>query len=599
MADPVRIALLGRAGDAREHLRRALSDLGADIAVEGDPTDLEPSAVMAATPAVVIVSLDGGIEEQLDRWDPLFDHPSVNVIFDEAEVTRQLAGWDLARWARHLACKVLQTGDALPPAPPDAVPLPDADMPLEPGAPPSPAALEDHARIEDYIEEAPAHAQDVPIQPDPAQDRPREPEIAPEVGGDTAPNLGGLDVEQIEAAMVQDVPALPVAQDDAVPQDTPQEDADLAALMAQFSEDASLVVVADDPGQAIPDVPVIDPGLATFDETARLVSVALEGEDAPERIELDGELAALAEGIDFDAGLVVAEPEPEPEAARADDIPTDDLAAAPRPGPTDAPAAGMADPAPVGNDAIEPDAPSPKRGLGALSLEPMAEEGEAPPSSAVAPPKPVPAPAVSFDFDSLAAGFGLVPMEEEAPAGGSTDAGLVLLLAGLGGPDAVRQFLAGLPEFMPVPVVVRQHLDAGNHDRLLVQLARATRIPTVLAIAGQRLMANHVYVLPNRVGIVPREPVGFSFAAIEDESVGLVAPLAAARADLSAFVLSGASERDAQALAALASSGAQILAQDPEACFDAAGPRAIVNAGLPVADPAGLAARARKRWIEE
>lgn len=588
MADPVRIALLGRAGDAREHLRRALSDLGADIAVEGDPTDLEPTAVMAATPAVVIVSLDGGIEEQLDRWDPLFDHPSVNVIFDEAEVTRQLAGWDLARWARHLACKVLQTGDALPPAPPDAVPLPDADMPLEPGAPPSPAALEDHARIEDYIEEAPAHALDVPVQPDPAQDQPREPETATEEGGGTAPALGGLDVEEIEAAMVQDVPTLPVAEDEAAAQDTPQEDAALAALMAQFSEDASLVVVDDDAGQAVPDAPVFDPGLATFDESARLVSVALDGEDAPERIELDGELAALAARIDLEAGLVVAQTEPEPAAEPAEPAES-----------ADAQTAEPAGTAAADSAVTHQEGPSPARGLGELSLEPMTEEGEAPVPSAVAASRPAESVAVSFDFDSLAAGFGLVPLEEEMPAGGSTDAGLVLLLAGLGGPDAVRQFLAGLPEFMPVPVVVRQHLDAGNHDRLLVQLARATRIPTVLAIAGQRLMANHVYVLPNRVGIVPWEPVGFGFVAIEDESVGLVAPLAAARADLSAFVLSGASERDAQALAALASSGAQIVAQDPDACFDAAGPRAIANAGLPVADPAGLAARARKRWIEE
>lgn len=597
MADPVRIALLGRAGDAREHLRRALSDLGADIAVEGDPTDLEPSAVLAATPAVVIVSLDGGIEEQLDRWDPLFDHPAVNVIFDEAEVTRQLAGWDLARWARHLACKVLQTGDALPPAPPDAVPLPDADMPLEPGAPPSPAALEDHARIEDYIEEAPAHAQDVPIQPDPAQDQPREPDASTEVEGDSAPSLGGLDVEQIEAAMVQDVPTLPVAPDETVPQDTPQEDAALAALMAQFSEDASLVVVADDPGQAIPDAPTIDPGLARFDESARLVSVALEGEDAPERIELDGELAALAARIDLEAGLVVAQPEPE--APSDADLPTEGRDAMSRLELDELPGAGTEGVVHADSGVTAQDAPAPARGMGELSLEPMTEESEASPPSAAPAPTPVGKAAASFDFDSLAAGFGLLPMEDEAPPAASTDAGLVLLLAGLGGPDAVRQFLAGLPEFMPVPVVVRQHLDAGNHDRLLVQLARATRIPTVLAVAGQRLLANHVYVLPNRVGIVPREPIGFSFAAIEDESVGLVAPLASARADLSAFVLSGASERDAQALAALASSGAQIVAQDPEACFDAAGPRAIANAGLPVADPAGLAARARKRWIEE
>ena len=42
--------------------------------------------------------------------------------------------------------------------------------------------------------------------------------------------------------------------------------------------------------------------------------------------------------------------------------------------------------------------------------------------------------------------------------------GAVLIEAGLGGPDAVRQLLGELPEGFPRPVLVRLRLDGGRYD---------------------------------------------------------------------------------------------------------------------------------------
>ncbi len=84
-----RVAVLGVEGDARAQLRRALAEFGADIAIEGDPRQLDPSAVSSASPAFILVSLDDAIEDALDSWQDLFDNPEITVIFDEAAVTRQ------------------------------------------------------------------------------------------------------------------------------------------------------------------------------------------------------------------------------------------------------------------------------------------------------------------------------------------------------------------------------------------------------------------------------------------------------------------------------------------------------------------------------
>jgi chemotaxis response regulator CheB len=60
----------------------------------------------------------------------------------------------------------------------------------------------------------------------------------------------------------------------------------------------------------------------------------------------------------------------------------------------------------------------------------------------------------------------------------------VLILAGLGGPDAVRQLLSTLPDKLSVPVLLYQHLEVGKHERLVEQLAKISKLPVQLAREG-------------------------------------------------------------------------------------------------------------------
>ena len=118
MARPLKIAVLGRSGDARNQLRDALAGAGGEVVVEGDPLDLGPERVSADPLDVVILSLEPETDEAvLERWDSLLQRPGLNVIFDEAAASAHLAGWDQSRWARHLAAKALGVDVLLPPRP--------------------------------------------------------------------------------------------------------------------------------------------------------------------------------------------------------------------------------------------------------------------------------------------------------------------------------------------------------------------------------------------------------------------------------------------------------------------------------------------------
>jgi hypothetical protein len=91
-------------------------------------------------------------------------------MFDDAEVTSKLDGWDLNRWARHLAGKLLGS-ETLPPMPEGAPAIGEVHdaasdgMLLQPGLPPTPAELMDDAKLEDYTSESPELADWVPTSP--------------------------------------------------------------------------------------------------------------------------------------------------------------------------------------------------------------------------------------------------------------------------------------------------------------------------------------------------------------------------------------------------------------------------------------------------
>lgn len=576
MAEAVRVALLARPGEAREQLRRALADLGAALVAEGDPSELDPATVAGAKPTVVLVSLEPAIEDALSRFDQLLSAPGVEVMYDDAEVTRQLDGWDLARWARHLAAK-LAGGDVLPPAPGGADTVPDLDLTPEPGAPPTPAQEMDHARLEDYAAESLDLAEWVPSEPSLAA-APAAPTAVR--GAAPADELAlGLDIGDLEQALGRadaEVRPEPRGGGDAedLAFDPDAFDIDLSALPGENAP----MAVASGPAEPTPaaDGPLLA-DLALSDEPVNFSSFS---EDEPATAgSLDDDVAALA------AQLEAFEAQDQRGQAREPDFATDSgkeesLALDDDPGPdlhAAAPAAPAAPPA-------APPAVARSAGFGELSLAPMDDAAAPAAARAAAPARPSSGLTLSLEGE-------VPPADAPIPARPAAP-GALLVLAGLGGPDAVRQLLGALSDRLPVPVLLYQHLDTGKHDRLVGQLGKASRLPLDLAEAGKLAPPGRVAVLPPGLGLEvaasgPRFTAGGDLA-------GVLAALPAK--DAVVVVLSGADPALVAPVLALRRAGALVLAQDPASCFDPAAADALIAAGIESFAPAELAAPAQRRW---
>ncbi|MDQ2701432.1 MAG: chemotaxis protein [Pseudomonadota bacterium] len=181
-----------------------------------------------------------------------------------------------------------------------------------------------------------------------------------------------------------------------------------------------------------------------------------------------------------------------------------------------------------------------------------------------------------------------------SPGGGGTDQqGAVLVLAGIGGPDAVRQFLAAIPDGFARPVVVRQRLDGGRHDRLVQQMQRATTLPVALAEAGTRLQAGRIYILPD--GMTTQPQGDDSVFSATDAPVPVLAGLPAG--DSAILLLSGSDPDAVPEAMAAAAQGAIVAGQAVEDCFDSAATAALVAAGGEASAPADFAQRLSTRWL--
>lgn len=562
----VRVALLARPGDARDQLRRALAELGAELVAEGDPSELDPAEVAGHSPRVVLVSLEPAIEDALERFDDLLAQPGVEVLYDDAEVTRELDGWDLARWARHLAAKLVGS-DLLPPVPGDADPLPQMDFSrMEPGAPPKPADVMADARLEDYASESVDLSEWVPSEPK-LSDEPRSEDAASSAdNAESADEVDlDLDLSGLEQALAGDD-----ADSDTHADASPEAGPDFGDSLS-LEDDTSPVRLSDDDGQdfQLADEPADEPLLADMELADGPVNFSsFSEEDAPPVDTLDDDVAALAAQLEaFEANDQRQQP-----ADTTFDLSLDE------PG-TQAPV----EPAPSPPPALAPESgTSSFGGFGNLELAPM---DDAPPD------EPVEVAFASSSDASAPRNSRLSLAEQNAAPSQSMHAGALLVLAGLGGPDAVRQLLAALPVNLPLPVLLYQHLDTGKHDRLVGQLAKASQMPVDLAQDGKLAFPGRVVVLPPGMG-ARRDGNNLAFAA-GDLSAVLSALLPAESAVL---VLSGADPALVASVIEIHAAGGLVLAQDPSGCFDPTAAEAVAKAGAASGAPADLAARIVERW---
>ena len=172
-----------------------------------------------------------------------------------------------------------------------------------------------------------------------------------------------------------------------------------------------------------------------------------------------------------------------------------------------------------------------------------------------------------------------------------TTQGAVVIAAGVGGPDAVRQLLGKFPTGFKRPIVLRQRIEGGQYDKLVRQMQRATELNVVLAQAGDPLQAGTVHVLPDGLDLKV-SPTGLVFAVVPgDAAFAVLPPL-----DSALLLLSGADASLVDVAMSLSWAGGLALGQAPENCFDPTASNALVARGGQAASLAQLPVKLLERW---
>ena len=197
-------------------------------------------------------------------------------------------------------------------------------------------------------------------------------------------------------------------------------------------------------------------------------------------------------------------------------------------------------------------------------------------------------------------GLSLVALDSEeestidnAAAAVTVAQGAVLVMAGIGGPDAIRRLLAALPADFPQPLLVQLRLDGGRYGNLVKQIARVSALPVLLAEAGQAVGVGNVYILPDDVGVRSGETAGLRFVA-QQAGASVVGGLPAAHSAV--LLLSGSDPHQVEEVLALAAQGAWVAGQTGDGCYDPAAAAQLISHGHPSGDPVQLAQALSARW---
>jgi len=303
-SNPLAVAILQTSQEGG-HLKQALQELGAAVVYEAPPASIDRDKLESSGARVVIVNLDADSDAYIDSLYDVLDAGDYEVVFNDAQVSSNLQGWDHARWARNLAAKLLHKPEiAEPPRPPGSVPVPTPmqklvhDVPIAEKPGPREAVTAELPVAERPTIEMPVPHQ---LRSDPEPMQPGELDIG--ALGDFA-DLTAPQVEvSAEAAAMSAEPAEPAAH---VPDDFAAElDALFAAADAQTAPPAPAPSPSSSSSSSPFDAPTLDAGGGLdFDLPAEFNLV-----DMPEEPSVQ-----TAPGIDIDIpfGNLAAEAPPKP-----------------------------------------------------------------------------------------------------------------------------------------------------------------------------------------------------------------------------------------------------------------------------------------------
>jgi len=549
------VALVSQAKDLGRHLRDALASMGTPIVYEAAPSELDLAALESSGARVVVVNLDSEVEEHLDEVYGLLEDDRYCVVFNDASASSSLSGWDQARWARHLASKIIGNTNIDPPRPEgaEAVPAPrpsvasdgevielasepDADE-IELAAAPD-AGYDAHLQsilatasaLTEHESTTAANPQDLL---ESRYDEMHKPATA-DFPTPTPPADDGFDFSTLEALTA--VPAPPSGSEDdalefspAFADETPSVspaalETEARDFAAEFDDIPSAPIAASIPGvdDEPPEAPMGENDLSAFDLDAldKLfdapeqpaagvpgapldIDVGDLGSDAPE--------AAAPPKNDARADVPVKLPDISRFALEDIDVDADDAAtppakpaAAPLPLPSTLKLAAAADWSL--EDMLDGGAPGePPTGRADFGIEKVSAAEYLAPSEENTAPPPEPDDAFSLELMPLEEAVAPQAVERE-PHEAWLDPDKIkvppkirkvyVLGASIGGPEAVRDFLSELPREIPALFLLAQHMGAEFVDLMAQQLAKATPLTVRTPTHGERVGHGDVVIVP-------------------------------------------------------------------------------------------------------
>lgn len=536
-------------------LRGALIERGARIVHEGALGSLEPEQLLAVDPDVLVVNLETEDDEALDALYALIEGERPRVVFNDAQASRKLEGWDRARWARHLAMKALALGEVDPPRPEDAR---DIEVAAVAVAAPAPVAA--------AVDESPAHQQTVAASETLAAEL--EALLAAEQIGDALDgDFDGMGRGHAPLADVGASSAEPVAHDGvadfAVDNTEPEEliapAMDLAddELRHGFRNDADDRTLADEPHAQVDggSLDMLEPRARTgtpaddvedflrgFEDTAE-TSPWIDQPDADTRTDDIGTGspsghagAAAMLDLDADAGLNFAtgfdthihtDAEPAPPTTPTAWLELGSLEEASVAGraPGEPPPLPPMPRVPDGWSLVDDDAllaplpPAEKVSPSVFGIERQDPAEYLAPSAETRQDESPVSPGLTLELMSIEEAIApqhYQPVHEMMLDERATRLSrLVLLGATTEATTAVCEFLAALPADLPATVLHTQHQAGKPSDALVEHFAENCALPVRLATAGMRARQGEVLVVPTdqqvrlrRDGIVEMQAIG-------------------------------------------------------------------------------------------
>ena len=159
-----------------------------------------------------------------------------------------------------------------------------------------------------------------------------------------------------------------------------------------------------------------------------------------------------------------------------------------------------------------------------------------------------------------------------------------VLGASLGGPDAVKRFLAEIPEDLPVAFIVAQHLGENFVSLLAKQLDRYTEFTVSVAKEGHVVRHNEVLVVPtdeqliiNPIGTIElkKKAEQTKYTPSIDNTINDVA--LRYKKNSGAIIFSGMCDDGVQGCESLITKGGQVWIQDPDSCVISAMPESVAK----------------------